>query len=197
MHLRITAKTDTIEEADQLIDEMEERVQSILGENIYGYDEETLEAVVLKLLQQRKMTLSLAESCTGGLIACRLTDVPGASTSLMYGVVSYSNDSKIKILGVSEDTIRDYGAVSSQTAEEMAVGAKRINGTDIGLSITGIAGPDGGSAEKPVGLCYVGIAIGDTVKAHKFVFTGNRKKIKWNSSSRALDFLRRELLSIN
>lgn len=194
VHLRITAKTDTIEKADQLIDQMEKRVQSKLGENIYGYDEETLESVVLKLLQQKKMTLSLAESCTGGLIASRLTDVPGASASLMCGVVSYSNESKIKLLGVKEETIRNYGAVSSQTAEEMAVGAKRISGTDIGVSITGIAGPDGGSTEKPVGLCYIGIAIGNAVKAQKFMFNGNRKKIKWNASSRTLDIIRRELL---
>ncbi len=194
VHLRITAKTDTIEEADRLIDQMEERVQAILGENIYGYDEESLEEVVLKLLVERNLTLSLAESCTGGLIASRLTDVPGASASLMCGIISYSNASKIKILGVKEDTIKNYGAVSSQTAEEMAIGAKVQSGTDIGLSITGIAGPDGGSAEKPVGLCYVGVAIGDKVRAHKFLFPGNRKKIKWNSSSRALDLLRRELL---
>ncbi|MHB1391851.1 MAG: competence/damage-inducible protein A [Clostridia bacterium] len=197
VHLRITAKTDTIEEADRLIDQVENKVQAILGENIYGYDEETLEEVVLKLLVDRNLTLSLAESCTGGLIASRLTDVPGASASLMCGTVSYSNDSKIKILGVKEDTIKKYGAVSSQTAEEMAAGAKRLSGTDIGLSITGIAGPDGGSAEKPVGLCCIGIAMGDTVRAHKFFFPGNRKRIKWNSSSRALDLLRRELLLLN
>lgn len=196
VHLRITAKTDAIDEADRLIAQMEEMVREILGENIYGYDEETLEEVVLKLLQERKMYLSLAESCTGGLIASRLTDVPGASASLMCGVVSYSNESKIKLLGVKDETIRDYGAVSSQTAEEMATGVKGINGTDIGISITGIAGPDGGSAEKPVGLCYIGVAIGSTVKAHKFIFNGNRKKIKWNASSKALDLLRRELLSI-
>lgn len=194
VHLRITAKSDKIEEADKLIDQMEEKVKAILGENIYGYDEESLEEVVLKLLQERNITISLAESCTGGLIANRLTDVPGASASLICGVVSYSNASKINILGVSEDTISKYGAVSRKTAEEMAYGVKRINGTDIGLSITGIAGPCGGSDEKPVGLCYIGVAIGDKVMAHKFNFNGNRKKIKWNSSSRALDFLRRELL---
>lgn len=196
VHLRITAKTDSTEEAYLLIKQMEERVTAILGDNVYGYDEENLEEVVLRLLQERKMTLSLAESCTGGLIANRLTDVPGASASLICGVTSYSNESKINILGVKEDTIRDYGAVSRQTAEEMAVGTKRINDTDIGVSVTGIAGPDGGSAEKPVGLCYIGIAIGDTVKVHKLMFNGNRKKIKWNSSNKALDLLRRELLSI-
>lgn len=196
VHLRITAKTDISEEADRLIAEMEQKVKSIIGENVYGYDDESLEEVVLRLLQEKKMTLSLAESCTGGLIANRLTDIPGASASLMYGIVSYSNKAKIDILGVKEDTINKYGAVSSQTAEEMAVGSKRINNTDIGISITGIAGPAGGSSEKPVGLCYIGIAIGDTVKVHKLNFNGNRKKIKWNSSSKALDLLRRELLSL-
>ncbi len=195
VHLRITAKTGSAEEAELLIIEMEEKVKAILGENIYGYDEESLEEVVLKLLQENKMTLSLAESCTGGLIASRLTDVPGASESLMSGVVSYSNDAKIRLLGVKEETIRNYGAVSSQTAEEMAAGAKRIGGTDIGVSITGIAGPGGGSAEKPIGLCYIGIAIDDTVKSYKTMFNGNRQRIKWNSSSKALDLLRRELLS--
>ncbi len=196
VHLRITAKADTLEAADLLIDQMEEKVKAVLGENIYGCDEESLEEVVLKLLTESKLTIALAESCTGGLISSRLTDVPGASLSLMYGITSYSNESKIKILGVKEATINNYGAVSSQTAEEMAEGAKRVNGTDIGLSITGIAGPDGGSEEKPVGLCYVGIAMDGTVKAYKFLFNGNRKRIKWNSSSRALDLLRRELLSL-
>lgn len=195
VHLRITAKADTIEEANRLIKQMEEKVRVILGENIYGCDEESLEEVVLKLMTERKLTISLAESCTGGLISSRLTDVPGASASLMCGVTSYSNEAKIKILGVNEATIVQYGAVSSQTAEEMAVGVRKLNGTDIGLSVTGIAGPDGGSAEKPVGLCYVGIAIGDAVKSEKFLFNGSRKRIKWNSSSRALDLLRRELLA--
>lgn len=195
VHLRITAKTDMAEEADRLIDQMEDSVKAILGENIYGHDEESLEEVVLKLLVERNLTIALAESCTGGLISSRLTDVPGASASLMYGVTSYSNEAKIKILGVKEDTIKSFGAVSSQTAEEMAAGVRKLNGTDIGLSITGIAGPEGGSAEKPIGLCYIGIAIGDEVKSHKYIFPGNRKKIKWNSSSRALDLLRRELLT--
>lgn len=197
VHLRITAKAETAEEADGLIDQMELTVREILGENIYGYDEETLEAVVLKLLQLKKLTISLAESCTGGLVANRLTDVPGASESLMCGVVSYSNASKINILGVKAETIRDYGAVSIQTAEEMAVGVKNIAGTDIGVSITGIAGPDGGSKEKPVGLCYIGIAFGDKAVAHKLMFTGNRKRVKWNSGNKALDLLRRELLLLN
>ena len=194
VHLRITAKRDTAEEADRLIAEMEKRVKSILGENIYGYDEESLEEAVLKLLQEKKMTLSLAESCSGGLIANRLTDIPGASASFMGGIVSYSNNAKIDILGVKEDTINKYGAVSSQTAEEMAIGTKKINKTDIGVSVTGIAGPEGGSEQKPVGLCYIGIAIGDTVKVHKMNFNGNRKKIKWSTSNMALDLLRRELL---
>lgn len=195
LHLRITAKTDTPEESDRLIAQMEQRVEAILCDNIYGYDDESLEEVVLKLLQAKKLTISLAESCTGGLIASRLTDIPGASASIMSGIVSYSNESKINILKVNEGTIRKYGAVSSRTAEEMALGAKDLAGTDIGLSITGIAGPEGGTAEKPVGLCFIGIAIKDSVNVHKIILNGNRQKIKWGSSSRALDLLRRELLS--
>lgn len=195
VHLRITAKSNTVEEAEILIDNMELSVREILGENIYGYDEETLEAVVLKLLQERKLTLSLAESCTGGLVANRLTDVPGSSASLMCGVVSYSNEAKIKLLGVKEDTIREFGAVSNETAGEMADGIRKTAGTDIGVSITGIAGPDGGSKEKPVGLCYIGVSFGDKLTVHRIMLTGNRKRIKWNTSSRALDLLRRELLS--
>lgn len=195
VHLRITAKTGIPEEADSLIAEMEQKVRAILDDNIYGCNEETLEEAVLKLLQKKNLTISLAESCTGGLVASRLTDIPGASASLISGVVSYSNESKINILKVKEETIRKYGAVSPQTAEEMAVGAKRLSNTDIGLSITGIAGPDGGSAEKPVGLCYIGIAIGNSVNVQKIMLTGNRNRIRWGSSSRALDFLRRELLS--
>lgn len=195
VHLRITAKTGIPEEADSLIAEMEQKVRAILGDNIYGCNEETLEEAVLKLLQKKNLTISLAESCTGGLVASRLTDIPGASASLISGVVSYSNESKINILKVKEETIRKYGAVSPQTAEEMAVGAKKLSNTDIGLSITGIAGPDGGSAEKPVGLCYIGIAIGKSVNVQKIMLTGNRNRIRWGSSSRALDFLRRELLS--
>ncbi len=195
VHLRITAKTGIPEEADSLIAEMEQKVRAILDDNIYGCNEETLEEAVLKLLQKKNLTISLAESCTGGLVASRLTDIPGASASLISGVVSYSNESKINILKVKEETIRKYGAVSPQTAEEMAVGAKKLSNTDIGLSITGIAGPDGGSAEKPVGLCYIGIAIGNSVNVQKIMLTGNRNRIRWGSSSRALDFLRRELLS--
>ena len=195
VHLRITAKTGIPEEADSLIAEMEQKVRAILDDNIYGCNEETLEEAVLKLLQKKNLTISLAESCTGGLVASRLTDIPGASASLISGVVSYSNESKINILKVKEETIRKYGAVSPQTAEEMAVGAKKLSNTDIGLSITGIAGPDGGSAEKPVGLCYIGIAIGNSVIVQKIMLTGNRNRIRWGSSSRALDFLRRELLS--
>ncbi|HNR03361.1 MAG TPA: competence/damage-inducible protein A [Bacillota bacterium] len=195
VHLRITAKTGIPEEADSLIAEMEQKVRAILGDNIYGCNEETLEEAVLKLLQKKNLTISLAESCTGGLVASRLTDIPGASASLISGVISYSNESKINMLKVKEETIRKYGAVSPQTAEEMAVGAKRLSNTDIGLSITGIAGPDGGSVEKPVGLCYIGIAIGKSVNVQKIMLTGNRNRIRWGSSSRALDFLRRELLS--
>ncbi len=194
VHLRITAKTDDPSEADRLIEQMEQKVRSILGDNIYGFNDESLEEVVLNLLREKGMTLSLAESCTGGLVGSRLTDIPGASASFICGIISYSNESKISILGVREETIRDFGVVSSQTAEEMAIGAKRVGGTDIGVSVTGIAGPEGGSSENPVGTCYIGIAIKNEVKVFKLKINGNRKKVKWNSGNRALDYLRRELL---
>lgn len=194
VHLRITAKTGSETEGQYLINEMSEKVKAILKENIYGYDDESLESCVLKLLLQRNLTISIAESCTGGLIASRLTEVPGASGSFMNGIITYSNESKMKLLNVKEETLVRHGAVSSQTAGEMADGIRRESGTDIGLSITGIAGPDGGSEEKPVGLCFIGIATKNGVETFKHVFLGNRNKIRYNAATRALDIVRRAVL---
>lgn len=196
VHLRISAKTEDEKEADCLIAKMEANVRNILKENVYGVDDETLEEVVAKLLMDKNMTIALAESCTGGLIASRLTDIPGVSAVFMNSIVSYSNQSKQQFLGVSEDTIRVYGAVSRETAYEMAEGVQKNSNTNIGLSVTGIAGPDGGSIEKPVGLFYIGLAINGKVETYKHMFAGNRKKIKWTASVRALDAVRRALISI-
>lgn len=194
VHLRITAKCDKEEEADKLISDMEKTVHEILKENIYGYDDETLESVVVKLLKEKKVTISLAESCTGGLISNRITDVPGASVCFMNSVVSYSNESKQKFLHVKEKTLKNYGAVSGETAAEMADGIRKVSGTDMGLSVTGIAGPDGGSKEKPVGLFYIGISYKDRTETYRYQFLGNRKKIKLTASYKALDLIRRTLL---
>ncbi len=194
VHLRITAKAESEDLADVMINEMESKVRNILGDNIYGCDQESLEAVVIKLLQNKNKTISLAESCTGGLISQRLTSVPGASKCFMNGIVTYSNEAKQKFLGVNEATLRKHGAVSSETAYEMAEGIRKVSGTDIGLSITGIAGPDGGTAEKPVGLCYIGISYDEKVETYKLMFGGNREKIRWNSSIKALDIVRRIII---
>lgn len=194
VHLRITAKSGDPKASEKMIRDMEAQVRTILKENIYGCDDETLEQTVVKLLLKKKKTLAVAESCTGGTVAGRLTEVPGVSASLMCGVVTYSNESKMKLLNVSEETLRTYGAVSRETALEMAAGVRKLACTDIGISITGIAGPDGGTAEKPVGLCYIGLAKDGKVEAFKFIFSGNRAKIRWNAGSRTLDILRRSLL---
>ncbi|MFZ5353756.1 MAG: competence/damage-inducible protein A [Bacillota bacterium] len=195
VHLRITAKTEAAAEAEELNEIMLQKVAKVLGDNIYGYDEENLESAVIKLLQHSNITISCAESCTGGLLSQRLTSVPGASKSFMNSIVTYSNEAKMKFLGVEEQTLSSHGAVSSETAYEMAEGIRRVSGTDIGVSITGIAGPDGGSAEKPVGLVYIGISYKDKTEAHKFLFSGNREKIRYYSSTRALDLIRRTLLN--
>lgn len=194
VHLRITAKCRDEKQADSLLLEMEKKIHDILGDNIYGCDNESLEFVVYKLLKEKSMTVSFAESCTGGMISGRLTNVSGVSSVFMDSIVTYSNEAKMKFLGVKEDTLKQFGAVSSETAIEMAQGIKRVSGTDCGVSVTGVAGPDGGTPEKPVGLFYIGIAIGDKVESHRFLFPSSREKVRWNATTRALDLLRRELL---
>jgi nicotinamide-nucleotide amidase len=194
VHLRITAKCQNEIEANIKLQEMEVKITDILQENIYGYDEESLEYIVYKLLKEKNMTLSIAESCTGGMVAGRLTNVSGVSSVFMNAIVTYSNEAKMKFLDVQEKTLMKHGAVSAETAEEMAKGILRVSGTDIGLSVTGIAGPEGGTAEKPVGLFYIGIAIGDIVEAHRFYYPGSRDRIRSIATIRALDILRKKLL---
>jgi nicotinamide-nucleotide amidase len=153
--------------------------------------------VVGKLLTERGLTVSLAESCTGGLIAERLTDMPGSSKYFLEGAVTYSNGAKISRLGVKSETLDRFGAVSAETAEEMAVGMRERAQTDFAVSITGIAGPDGGSEEKPVGTVFIALADAEGVRSMKFVFPGDRYLIRWRSSQAALDFLRRRILKAN
>ena len=193
-HLRVTAKAINKEEAQKMILPMVKEIELILGENIYGYDETTLEMAILDLAKRKGVTLSTAESCTGGLVASRLTDIGGASEAYIGSVVSYSNEVKMKVLGVKEATLKAYGAVSAETAAEMAEGVRRVTGADIGISTTGIAGPGGGSEEKPVGLAYIGISTSEGTKTIRNFALGNREKIKWNTATKALDTLRREML---
>jgi nicotinamide-nucleotide amidase len=194
--LRITAKGKTKEEAKQLILPIEQEIRSRIGDDIYAEGETTVDAVVGEMLVKRNLTISTAESCTGGLLAGRLINYPGISSVFLEGAITYSNEAKIKRLGVKEETLEKYGAVSEETAREMAAGIAKAAGTDIGISVTGIAGPDGGTEEKPVGLVYLGLYIKGEVKTKKLSMFGDRQKIRNRTVVSALDWLRRELLNI-
>ncbi len=164
-----------------------------LAEHIIGYDRETLEGTVAALLQDKKLTLALAESCTGGLIADRLTDVPGSSLFLERGLVTYSNLSKEELLGVPDEVLRRHGAVSRETAVLMAEGARRTGKTDLGLAVTGIAGPGGGTDEKPVGTVFIALADGTRTECRHFSFPWDRRRNKVLASQWALRILKNYL----
>ncbi len=155
--LRVTAAAKTPEAAEELMKPVMQELEERMGKYIYGIDLPNLETAVVKLLTEQGKTIASAESCTGGMLSKRITDVAGASKVFGCGVCSYANETKVRVLGVSEETLAQYGAVSEQTAAEMAAGVRKLAGADIGISTTGIAGPDGGTPEKPVGRVYVGI----------------------------------------
>ena len=151
---------------------------------------EPLEKVVGRLLTEQKLTIALAESCTGGLIAHRLTNVPGSSAYLIGGVVSYANEAKERMLGVSHQTLQEHGAVSEETVREMARGIRRLLQTDVVLAVTGIAGPSGGTPEKPVGLTYIALAAEDLERCERYLWKGERWANKELSAEAALAMLR-------
>ena len=159
--LRIASKRKTRQEAEAAVDDMLNKVKERVGEYIYSCDDEKLVQVVCRKLMEKGMTLSSAESCTGGMFAAAVTDIPGISSVFQRGLVTYSNEAKIEELGVSSETLEKFGAVSRETAVEMVEGLKRVSGSDICISVTGIAGPGGGTPEKPVGLVYIGFIFGD------------------------------------
>ncbi len=165
--LRVASKRKTAGEAQNAVDSMVEKVKAISGQFIYSENDEDIHMVVGSKLIKRGLTLASAESCTGGLFAKRMTDVPGISAVFDRGFVTYSNDAKIEELGVSEETLKAHGAVSKETAVEMAKGAREFSGTDIGISVTGVAGPDGGTEEKPIGLAHICVAYKDKVYTRK------------------------------
>jgi nicotinamide-nucleotide amidase len=179
--------------AEKIVREGEAVVQRILGANIFGFDDDEMEAVVVKLLIARKKTLALAESCTGGLIASRVTDVPGASEIFRGGVVSYANSAKEKFLGVRAETLKTSGAVSEETAREMATGARERFGSDFALAVTGIAGPGGGTPEKPVGTVFIALASAEGVEVKKFLNVWERAIFKQVTATQALEWLRRKI----
>jgi nicotinamide-nucleotide amidase len=192
--LRITAHGLTDTEAAARIVPMEEHVRSRLGDNIYGIHDDTLESVCAQILIKRKLTIALAESCTGGLLSSRFVSFPGVSHTLIESVVCYANDAKMRRLGVKRETLERWGAVSEETAREMAYGIAASSGADIGLATTGIAGPDGGTPEKPVGIVWLGLCIKDEVLTKRLTLTGTRDTIRLRAAMSASDFLRRELL---
>lgn len=194
VHLRVTAKADTEDEAEELVMPMVEELRSRFGNKIYTIEEEeTLEEVVVKMLEQKKQTIAAAESCTGGLLAARLINVPGASNVLNESFITYSNEAKIKYLGVKEQTLREHGAVSEETAREMAEGVLKTSGADIGVGITGLAGPGGETGTKKPGLVYIGVCCGGHTEVKKYDLKGNREKIREVSVCRALTMIRKAL----
>ncbi len=194
--LRITAKAKTKDEAEKLIEPVVEEIKKRIGEYIYGEGDITLEEVVVKLLLNKDLTISIAESCTGGMITSRLVNVPGVSKVLLEGVVAYSNEAKMNRLNISEKILRKYGAVSKECAMEMAKNVALLSSSHIGLSATGIAGPEGGGKKKPVGLVYLGLYIKGKLSYKELKLSGNRDRIRRMTTINALDFLRREIIKI-
>lgn len=196
IHIRLTVKSESEMEGDRLLDDLETRIRTRLAEFLFGRDEERLEEAVGRLLLDAKATVAVAESCTGGLVCHRLTNLPGSSAYFMHGEVVYSNEAKERLLGVPRELMAEHGAVSRPVALAMAVGMRQVAGTDLALGITGIAGPGGGTATKPVGLTFIALASGDGVICREYRFLADRDTNKLLASQKALDILRRHLLSL-
>jgi nicotinamide-nucleotide amidase len=191
--VRLRARASTPAEAAQSLAKAETGIGALLGEDCYGRDAETLEVVVGRMLRERRLTVAVAEACTGGLLSHRLTSGPGASAYFERGVLAYSNRAKTELLGVPESILRAQGAVSGACAEAMARGVATLAGTSCALAVTGIAGPDGGTTSKPVGTVFIGLVAEEQALARRFFFAGDRAAVTWQSTQAALDMLRRAL----
>lgn len=196
VHLRVTARAKDEKEAREKTAPVVEELYRRFGNAVYTTDaDETLEMALTKLLIKKKYTMTTAESCTGGMIAARMVNAPGVSAVLKSGFITYANEAKEEMLGVSHDTLEKFGAVSRETAEEMAEGAAKAAHTDAAVAVTGIAGPDGGTKEKPVGLVYIGVNVRGNVEVREYHFSGSRQKIRESVTAAALTFLREKLLA--
>ena len=191
--VRLTAKAKTEEEANRLIDPVAEEIYERLGNNLYAEGETTVSEVVCKMLLERNLTVAVAESCTGGMLSSTFVDYPGISQVFLEGDVTYSNEAKMRRLGVKAETLAQHGAVSAQTAAQMAEGVAKAAGADIGISTTGVAGPDGGTEEKPVGTVYLGLYYQGEVKTKLVHLVGNRERIRIRTVEAAFDWLRRTI----
>ena len=194
IEVHFTARGRTEAEANALLDRISAQVEECLGNAVFSFAGETMEQVVGLKLSLGGYTLSVAESCTGGLLAQRITEVPGSSKYFIEGVVTYANEAKTRTLGVEPMLLLEHGAVSAPVAEAMAEGIRKRAGTDFGLSITGIAGPDGGTEEKPVGTVFIALANDVQTEHRKLNLPGDRHLVRWRASQAALDLLRRRLL---
>ncbi|HEX6279358.1 MAG TPA: competence/damage-inducible protein A [Pyrinomonadaceae bacterium] len=196
IEVHLAARANKPDAAEAMLDELATKISEALGPAVFALNGETMEEVVGKMLSERNETLSIAESCTGGLIGMRITEVPGSSRYFVEGAVTYANEAKIRALGVSDEVLAAHGAVSSQTAEAMAGGIRSRTGTVHSISVTGIAGPDGGTEEKPVGTVFIAYSNTVGVRSVKLVLPGDRELIRWRASQAALDYLRRQLLKL-
>jgi nicotinamide-nucleotide amidase len=194
VHLSLIVRDKKTNNAKRLFKSSCKAIDTVLGDSVYGYDRDSMQKVVGRLLLENNLKLAVAESCTGGLICRKITDTPGSSSYLLGGVVSYSNSLKNIYLGVSSSLLDTVGAVSREVAEEMAVGMRQKSGADIGLAVTGIAGPDGGTEEKPVGTVYIAIATAEENWVTKFHFIGDRRQIREITAQSGLDLIRKYLL---
>lgn len=193
--IRIIARGLSADQAQAGIDRTEAAIREKLGDAVYGVDGVEMEEVVGALLKQRRLTLAVAESCTGGLIGARITNIAGSSEYFERGAVVYSNEAKTEMLGVPQKLIEKHGAVSSEVAAAMAKGIRDAAKSALGLSVTGIAGPGGGTEKKPVGLVYAALASAAGVKTEEFRFLGNREQIRMRASQMALDMVRKHLIA--
>jgi competence/damage-inducible protein CinA-like protein len=194
IEIHLTAHARTEQDAEKLLDELSAKLEERLGHAIFSFRGETMEQVIGLKLTVGGYTLGVAESCTGGLISQRLTDVPGSSKYFVEGVVAYSNEAKIRTLGVDASLIKEHGAVSGEVAEAMATGIRKRASSDFGIAVTGIAGPDGGTPDKRVGLVYVALADEAHAEHRRLMIPGDRQLVRWRSSQFALDLLRRRLI---
>nr|WP_294648964.1 competence/damage-inducible protein A [uncultured Blautia sp.] len=195
VHLRVTTKAEDEKKCKEMIKPIVRELKKRFGKNVFATREDkTLEEAVVDLLKEKNMTLSLAESCTGGAVAARIVNVPGASDALMCGYVTYTNRAKRKCLGVKKSTLNKEGAVSAKCAKEMAKGGAKAARTDVCLSVTGLAGPGGGTKETPVGTVFMGCTCAGKTTTREFHFTGNRSRIRGQAVAQALTFIRDSLL---
>lgn len=195
--VRLTAKAEDRQEAERKLIQGEGEIRRRLYPYVFGQDQESLDSVVAQALRLSGLTISTAESCTGGLLAARLTEQPGSSTFLMGAIVAYDNRIKQELLAVPAAMLAEQGAVSEETARAMAAGVRERLGTDVGVGVTGIAGPDGGSADKPVGLVYIAVAAKQGISCEKHIFNGVREEVRYRATQAALDQIRRMIAKEN